>query len=90
MLFAIIKNTQQPIKLTSWLYLESGKLSEVRDSTGKLWKPWKLIPIGYKTYRKMINEFIIKREVAELKALEQERLNQIVSMSDKEIVGRIT
>ncbi len=69
MLFAIIKRTQKPIKLISWTYIEPGKLSEVRDSSGKVWEPWALIPIGYKTYRKMINEFTIKKEIAELKAL---------------------
>ena len=89
MLFAIIKKTQQPIKIISWTYIEPGKLSEVHDSTGKTWEPWKLIPIGYKTYRKMMNEFAIKNQMAELKAKEIERLKWVTSASDKEIVGKM-
>ena len=56
MLFAIIKKTNKPIKIVSWLYTEPGFLDSVTDSTGKTWKPRALIPIGFKRYRKMIQD----------------------------------
>ena len=56
MLFAIVKKTNHPIKLVSWFFVEPGKLFSVRDSGCKTWAPWALIPIGYKRYRKMVNE----------------------------------
>ncbi len=67
MLFAIIKKTNKPIKLVTWLYLEPGKLQRVTDSTGKEWHPGQLIPIGYKRYRKMLNDIRAREEVRAIK-----------------------
>ncbi len=62
MLFAIVKKTQKPIKIVSWTYLEPGKLAEIQDETRRIHKPWKLIPIGHKTYQKMVNATKAKHE----------------------------
>ncbi len=67
MLFAIIKKTNKPIKLIVWLYLEPGKLQRVTDSTGKEWYPGQLIPIGYKRYRKMLDDIRKREEVRAIK-----------------------
>ena len=57
MLFAIIKRTNKPIKIITWLYKEPGILDHVTDETGHVFKPFSLIPIGYKRYRKMVDDF---------------------------------
>lgn len=54
MLFAIVKRTNKPIKIVTWFYKEPGKLDHIIDDSGKLFRPYSLIPIGYKQYRKMI------------------------------------
>ena len=56
MLFAIIKRTNQPIKIVTWFYKEPGILDHVTDESGKLFRPFSLIPIGYKRYRKMVDD----------------------------------
>jgi len=62
MLFAIIRKTNQPIKLTTWEYDIPGHLATVKDESGKPWNPSLLIPIGYKRYRKMQDD-IAKRKL---------------------------
>ena len=54
MLFAIVKRTNQPIKIKTWFYKEPGRLDHIIDDIGRLFRPYSLIPIGYKQYRKML------------------------------------
>ena len=56
MLFAIIKRTNKPIKIKTWLYKEPGKLNHVTDESGKVFRPFSLIPLGFKQYRKMVDD----------------------------------
>ena len=64
MLYAIIRKSNQPIKLVTWVYTEPGVLDSVRDDTGKVWAPWALIPIGYKRFRKMQQDALTKQQKA--------------------------
>ncbi len=55
MLFAIVKRTNKPIKITTWLYKLPGILDHVTDENGKVFRPFSLIPIGFKQYQKMVS-----------------------------------
>ncbi len=86
MLYAIIKKTDRPIKLVTWVYTEPGKLSSVRDSDGILWSPWALIPIGYKRHNKMCldaRDRAVKKADAEAKEAIEANLDYILTISEK-------
>ncbi len=66
MLFALIKKSRLPVKIVSWTYSQPGQLTEVRDSTSKIWDCKYLIPIGFKTYRKVVKEVADKQAKVDL------------------------
>ena len=62
MLFAVVKRINKPVKIVTWMYLEPGILDHVVDESGKVFKPYSLIPIGYKRYHKMVQDARVKAE----------------------------